>query len=56
MITVLAEQTFGNKAMRWLNKPKSQLDGATSVQTATTEAGVVKVEEMLVRIDEGMAS
>ena len=58
MITALADQVFGNqeKAMRWLNKPKCELGGMTPAQVVATETGLAQVEEMLVRIDEGMAS
>ncbi|MBN6739103.1 DUF2384 domain-containing protein [Acidithiobacillus sp. MC6.1] len=53
-----ARQTFGDpeKAMRWLRKPKTGLNGRTPLTALETEMGARLVEEWLVRIDQGMAA
>lgn len=53
-----ADRTFGEheKAHRWLRKPKRQLAGETPVAFLASESGARKVEEMLFRIDHGMAA
>lgn len=57
-IAVQAERVFGEpaKAHRWLRKPKRALDGATPLAFLASEEGARMVEEMLVRIDHGMAA
>jgi putative toxin-antitoxin system antitoxin component (TIGR02293 family) len=57
-ITALAEKIFGdeNKALRWLRKSKQHFDGRTPLELLATESGARLVEEMLYRIDEGMAA
>ena len=57
-IAVQAERVFGDpaKAHRWLRKPKRALNGETPVAFLASEAGARTVEEMLVRIDHGMAA
>ena len=53
-----ANRVFGDsaKAHRWLRKPKHALNGETPVAFLASEEGARKVEEMLVRIDHGMAA
>jgi putative toxin-antitoxin system antitoxin component (TIGR02293 family) len=57
-IAAQAERVFGDndKACRWLRKPKRQLMGATPLAFLASEAGARKVEEMLHRIDYGIAA
>jgi putative toxin-antitoxin system antitoxin component (TIGR02293 family) len=57
-VAVQAEKVFGDpeKAHRWLRKPKRALQGQTPVEFLATEAGARTVEEMLHRIDHGMAA
>jgi putative toxin-antitoxin system antitoxin component (TIGR02293 family) len=57
-IAVLAERVFGDaaKARRWLRKPKNSLEGETPLAFLASEAGARRVEEMLQRIDHGMAA
>jgi putative toxin-antitoxin system antitoxin component (TIGR02293 family) len=57
-IAVHAERVFGDpeKAHRWLRKPKRALNGETPVAFLASEEGARKVEEMLHRIDHGMAA
>lgn len=57
-IAVLAEKVFGEpaKAYRWLRKPKRALNGETPVAFLASEEGARLVEEMLYRIDHGMAA
>jgi putative toxin-antitoxin system antitoxin component (TIGR02293 family) len=53
-----AARVFGDpgKAARWLRKPKRELSGQTPLDFLRSEAGARVVEEMLVRIDHGMAA
>lgn len=57
-IAALAEQVFGDvdRGWRWLRASKRQLDGRSPLQFTVTEAGARLVEELLYRIDEGMAA
>ncbi len=57
-IAALAEQVFGDseRAWRWLRAAKRQFQGRTPLQLMATEAGARLVEELLYRIDEGMAA
>jgi putative toxin-antitoxin system antitoxin component (TIGR02293 family) len=57
-IAVLGERVFGHRehAWRWLRAPKRQFQGRTPLQLTVTEAGARLVEELLYRIDEGMAA
>jgi putative toxin-antitoxin system antitoxin component (TIGR02293 family) len=54
----LARGVFGDeaKARRWLGKPKRELGGATPLAFLASETGARRVEEMLHRIDQGMAA
>jgi putative toxin-antitoxin system antitoxin component (TIGR02293 family) len=57
-LAALAEQVFGDseRSWRWLRAAKRQFQGRTPLQLMTTEAGARLVEELLYRIDEGMAA
>jgi putative toxin-antitoxin system antitoxin component (TIGR02293 family) len=57
-IAALGEHVFGasERAWRWLRAAKRQFDGRTPLQLTATEAGARLVEELLYRIDEGMAA
>ncbi|WP_181699371.1 type II RES/Xre toxin-antitoxin system antitoxin [Chthonobacter albigriseus] len=57
-IVALAERVFANreKAFLWLRLPSEQLDGRTPFAYLTTETGARFVEEMLMRIDHGIAA
>lgn len=57
-IAALGEEVFGDpeRSWRWLRAPKRQFQGRTPLQLVATEAGARLVEELLYRIDEGMAA
>jgi putative toxin-antitoxin system antitoxin component (TIGR02293 family) len=57
-IAALAEHVFGeaHRAWRWLRSSKRQFRGRTPLQLLATEAGARVVEELLYRVDEGMAA
>lgn len=57
-MAALAEQVFGDaeRAWRWLRAPKRQFRGRSPVQLLGTDAGARLVEELLYRVDEGMAA
>ena len=57
-IAALAEQVFGDSTRRWnwLRAEKRQFDGRSPLQVMVTEAGARLVEELLYRIDEGLAA
>lgn len=57
-IADLARRVFGDdgKAHRWLRKPKRALDGETPLAYLASESGARMIEEMLYRIDRGMAA
>jgi len=57
-IAALAEQVFGDstRLWNWLRTEKRQFDGRSPLQVMVTEAGARLVEELLYRIDEGMAA
>ncbi len=57
-IATFAEQVFGDpeRAWRWMRKPKRHFDGKTPMQMLATEAGARLVEEMIARIDDGLAA
>jgi putative toxin-antitoxin system antitoxin component (TIGR02293 family) len=56
--TALAEHVFGDaqRAWRWLRAPKRQFRGRSPVRLLATETGARLVEELLYRVDEGMAA
>lgn len=53
-----ARKVFGDpeKATRWLRKPKKAFGGKTCIDMLMTEQGGREVENMLVRIEHGMAA
>lgn len=57
-IAALAEQVFRDpeRAWRWLRKPKRQFRDRSPFQLLATEAGARLVEELLFRVDDGMAA
>lgn len=57
-IAALAERVFADreKAYRWLRKPKRQLADETPIAYLASESGARVVEEILYRIDHGMAA
>jgi putative toxin-antitoxin system antitoxin component (TIGR02293 family) len=57
-LAALAEQVFGDpeRAWHWLRASKRQFEGRSPLQFMATEAGARLVEELLHRIDEGMAA
>ncbi len=57
-IAALAEQVFGDsaRAWHWLRATKRQFKGRSPLHLSATEAGARLVEELLYRIDEGMAA
>jgi len=52
------EEVFGDpsRSWRWLRAAKRQFDGRSPLDLLTTEAGTRLVEELLYRIDDGMAA
>jgi putative toxin-antitoxin system antitoxin component (TIGR02293 family) len=57
-IAALGEYVFGDpeRSWHWLRAAKRQFTGRSPLQLAATEAGARLVEELLYRIDEGMAA
>lgn len=57
-IAALSEHVFGEpeRSWRWLRAGKRQFRGRSPLQLVATEAGARLVEELLYRIDEGMAA
>jgi putative toxin-antitoxin system antitoxin component (TIGR02293 family) len=57
-IAALAGQVFGEteRGWRWLRASKRRFDGRSPLQLSATEAGARLVEEVLYRIDDGMAA
>jgi putative toxin-antitoxin system antitoxin component (TIGR02293 family) len=57
-IGALGEHVFGDpeRSWRWLRAAKRQFNGRSPLQLAATEAGARLVEQLLYRIDEGMAA
>lgn len=54
----LAEHVFGDKtrAWKWLRASKRRFRGRSPLQLLATEAGARLVEELLYRVDDGMAA
>lgn len=52
----LAETVYGSRerALAWLRKPHTRLDGRSPISLLHTDTGSRIVEELLVQIDEGM--
>ena len=57
-IAALGEHVFGDRerSWHWLRAGKRQFQGRSPIQLVATEAGARLVEELLYRIDEGMAA
>ena len=57
-IVQIAERIFGNhqKAFVWLRLPNEQLSMSTPIRSLETETGARVVEELLIRIDYGIAA
>lgn len=57
-IAALAEIVFGDRAvaLRWLREPKAILGGAAPMDRLATGEGARAIEELLYRIDHGMAA
>ena len=57
-VAALSEQVFGDadRAWRWLRASKRQFRGRSPLQLLATEAGARVVEELLYRVDDGMAA
>lgn len=57
-ITSMAEQVFGEpaRAWQWLRKPKNFLAGKSPIEMLATEVGARIVEEVIFRIDYGIAA
>lgn len=57
-IASLGEHVFGDRerSWRWLRAVKRQFQGRSPIQLMATEAGARLVEELLYRVDEGMAA
>jgi putative toxin-antitoxin system antitoxin component (TIGR02293 family) len=57
-VIALAEEVFGDRARswRWLRDGKRRFEGRTPLEMLGTEAGARLVEELLYRIDDGMAA
>jgi putative toxin-antitoxin system antitoxin component (TIGR02293 family) len=55
-VIVLSEDVFADrgKAVAWLRKPKSALDGLTPIAALATDTGARLVENMLHQIDHGI--
>ncbi len=57
-LAALGEHVFGDaeRAWRWLRAAKRQFHGRSPLHLMATEAGARLVEELLYRIDDGMAA
>jgi putative toxin-antitoxin system antitoxin component (TIGR02293 family) len=57
-VTLLANRVFGDitKAFLWLRRENQLLDGKTPISSLETEAGSRAVEDILIRIDHGIAA
>lgn len=57
-VVALCEEVFGehDRGWRWLRDAKRQFQGRAPLSLLATEAGARLVEELLYRIDEGMAA
>ena len=57
-VVALCEEVFGDRerGWRWLRTAKRQFQGRAPLQLLATEAGARLVEELLYRIDEGLAA
>lgn len=57
-VVAVSQQVFGDheRGWRWLRDAKRQFQGRAPLDLLATEAGARLVEELLYRIDEGMAA
>ena len=57
-VVALCEKVFGERerSWRWLRSAKRQFQGRAPLQLLATEVGARLVEELLYRVDEGMAA
>lgn len=57
-VIAMSDAIFGDqeKAKRWLSKPKRQLAGKSPTELLSTSAGTHQVEELLIRVAEGLYS
>ena len=57
-INAKSVETFGNqaKAAQWLIRPTKALDGKAPVELLDSADGAAKVEDLLIRIDHGIAT
>lgn len=57
-VLALAEGVFGekSKALSWLRKPKRQFENRPALELLSTDAGSRAIEELLYRIDYGIAA
>jgi putative toxin-antitoxin system antitoxin component (TIGR02293 family) len=57
-LLALCEEVFGDRerCWRWLRMQQSQLEGQTALRLMATESGARLVEELLYRIDDGVAA
>jgi putative toxin-antitoxin system antitoxin component (TIGR02293 family) len=57
-VTLLANRVFGDisKAFLWLRRENKLLGGKTPISSIETEAGSRAVEDILIRIDHGIAA
>lgn len=57
-VIAMSDAVFGDqeKARRWLSKPKRQLAGKSPTELLSTSAGTHQVEELLIRVAEGLYS
>ncbi len=57
-LTLLSNRVFGDisKAFLWLRRENQLLDGKTPISSLETEAGSRAVEDILIRIDHGIAA
>jgi putative toxin-antitoxin system antitoxin component (TIGR02293 family) len=57
-IVILAEEVFGNreKAIRWLEKPRSALGEISALAAVTTPSGYETVEELLQQLHHGFTA
>ena len=57
-VVLMANRVFGEteKAFMWLRRPNKLLDGKMPISSLETEAGSRAVEDILIRIDHGIAA
>jgi putative toxin-antitoxin system antitoxin component (TIGR02293 family) len=56
-VTAMAEVSFGDgqKAQRWLSKPKARFSGKHLITLLATSQGTRLVEQLLIQVAEGLA-